>query len=86
MNEIYAIYDSKAKYYMPFFAERNHATAIRAVESAISDQAHQLYRHASDYQLFHLGSWDPITGKLNPTGPTHVADVWVLKAQMEGTN
>lgn len=82
MNEYYAIWDSKAEYYMPPFLERNDMTAIRALRAAMQDEG-QLSRHATDYSLFHIGTWDQISGTILCTGPKHVTDAWIIKAQIE---
>lgn len=84
MNQIYAIWDSKAQYYMPFFVERNDACAVRAVENAIRENDHQLKKHSEDYSLFWIGTWDQEHGTItNGNGtPRHVTDCWVIAAQL----
>lgn len=81
MNEIFAIWDSKAEYYMPPFFERNELTAIRALEAALKPE-HPIYQHAEDYQLFHVGTWNPETGTIQSTVPKHITNAWVIKAQL----
>lgn len=81
MNEIYSIFDSKAEYYMPFFVERNDMTAIRAMEAAMQPD-HPIYKNATDYSLFHIGTWDQETGAIRTKGPKHVTDAWVVKAKL----
>lgn len=81
MNEIYSVFDSKAEYYMPFFVERNDMTAIRALEAAMQP-GHPLWANATDYSLFHIGTWDQETGNIRVTGPKHITDAWIVKAKL----
>lgn len=80
MNEIYSIWDAKAEYYMPFFCERNDMTAIRVLEAAMTPD-HPIYKNAEDFQLFHIGTWNPEEGVVKSTTPKHVTDAWVIKAK-----
>lgn len=83
MNEIYAIYDSKADYYQPFWVERNDSTAIRALQAALDKKDHPLRMNAGDYSLYHLGTYSPESGRIMAHGPRHVADAWSVLSQME---
>lgn len=83
MTEIYSIYDRKAEYYQPFWVERNDSTAIRALEAALRQTEHPLRLHARDYMLFHIGTWQPESGRIDTTTPRHVADAWVVLAGLE---
>lgn len=56
--EIYAIFDSKAEAYLrPFFCP-NNAVAIRSFSAAAQQEGSDFNKHAADYTLFHIGSFD----------------------------
>jgi len=60
----FTVYDSKAEAYLrPYFAETK-GLAMRAFRDAVNDPQHEMHRHAEDYTLFHIGSFDPMTGSL----------------------
>lgn len=62
--EIYSVFDKKALVYgRPFFL-LNDATAIRAFTDLVNDPSTDVNRHPSDYQLFHVGSFEDTTGGL----------------------
>lgn len=71
MLKIFTVYDSKAEAYLqPFYAQATGA-AVRMFESAAKDPEHHFHKHAGDYTLFELGSFDEQTGKLEQL-PNHI--------------
>lgn len=60
----FSIYDTKAEAYLPPFFCSTAGVAIRNFEAAANDQGHQFHKHASDYCLFELGTFDDQTGQL----------------------
>lgn len=62
--KIFAIYDSKAKAYLPPFFLPEPAVAVRVFSNAANDKDHQFGANPGDYTLFHLGGFDDDTGKI----------------------
>lgn len=61
----FAVYDAKAEAYLrPFFAETK-GLAVRSFRDASNDPQHEMCRHAADYTLFEIGSFDQGTGVLS---------------------
>lgn len=56
--EIFAVYDTKVGCYLPPHFLRSVGEMLRAFEVAANDSGHQFCKHAEDYTLFHVGSWD----------------------------
>lgn len=64
--KIFSVYDSKVEAYIqPFFAETD-AAALRMFQDAATNQEHQFCKHAGDYTLFAVGTWDTNEGKIEP--------------------
>lgn len=83
ITKIFAIKDSKAGAFLrPFFVP-NEAVAIRAVSEAFYDESSDFYRHATDYDLYELGEYDDISGKLDTQPPAHVVSLTELKFSIE---
>lgn len=62
---VFSVFDSKAEAYLrPYFAETK-GLAVRAFRDASNDPTHEMCKHAADYTLFEIGSFDPITGVLD---------------------
>jgi len=61
---LYTIFDSKAGAYLPPFTSVNDATALRSFESAIQQEDHDFNRHAEDYSLWTIGTFDQDKGEL----------------------
>lgn len=55
---MYSVYDSKVEAYAQPIFMRTHGEAIRSFESACNNEQHEFSKHASDYTLFHIGSYD----------------------------
>ncbi|AXH72221.1 MAG: nonstructural protein [Microviridae sp.] len=64
--KIYSVYDSKAEAYIQPIFSTNKATAIRSFAQAANDENTEFNRHAADYTLFEIGTWDEITGLITP--------------------
>lgn len=64
---IFAVYDTKAKTYLPPFFSLNEATAVRAFAQVVNDPSLDFYRSPEDYTLFHIGRFDDAEGMLIPT-------------------
>lgn len=61
---IFSIYDSKAEAHMqPFFAGAP-GVAIRQFDELCNDKEHPVGKHAEDYTLMELGTWNEREGRL----------------------
>lgn len=63
MLNIFSVYDSKAEAFTQPFFSATSGTAIRSFEQAANDQEHHFNKHAADYTLFHLGSFEETSGE-----------------------
>lgn len=60
--KVFTVYDvAVGNYLQPFFM-RSKGEAIRAFTELVNDKTHAFSKHASDYVLFEIGSFDLITG------------------------
>lgn len=66
---MFSVYDSKAEAYLPPFLSQNANVAIRSMRQAISDPNHSFCKHAEDYTLFEVGTFDDNTGDVINTEP-----------------
>ncbi len=58
----FSIYDTKAEAFLPPFFCPTSGVAIRNFEAAANEQGHAFNKHATDYNLFELGTFDDVTG------------------------
>ena len=66
---MFVIYDSKANAYMtPWFLTTEHL-AVRAFSDLANDPESNVSRHADDYTLFTIGTFNDATAKINWTEP-----------------
>lgn len=65
LMQIFAIYDSKAEVYNKPFYELTIASAIRAFSDAANDTQTAFAKHPADYTLFHIGTFDDATAKID---------------------
>ena len=74
-----SIYDKKAKFFDKPVITPNEATAIRMLETTLSDPqaaGMQMSKTPEDFALYRLGSYDDNTGFINPEeSPTHITDL-----------
>lgn len=71
---IYTIKDAKAgTHAQPFFSV-NHTTAIRSFHVSVKDSSNPLSAYPEDFSLWHLGTYNDITGKLVGNDPEFVAN------------
>lgn len=59
--QVYAVYDSKAKAYLPWWLSMNDHTAIRQFIDSTREPTHMFHKFPADYTLFHTGEWDDQT-------------------------
>lgn len=63
---MFAIYDSKAKAYLPPFIMHQREMAIRVFSDCINDLSHQFAKNPGDYTLFSIGHYLDTTGVVAP--------------------
>lgn len=82
IQHVMAAFDKKAKAYLPPFYAPKVAVAVRTFAEAANTPDHQVCKHAEDFALFLLGTWDDETGLFQLTAtPTHVAEALQLKKE-----
>lgn len=62
--QIFTVYDIKAEAYLRPFYEQTKGSAIRAFSDACNDPNHHFHKHAEDYVLIQLGTYDDSTGEI----------------------
>lgn len=62
--ELYALKDVKAGTFGNPMSFVNRAVAIRSLSEAAQMPDNMLSRHGFDYQLYHVGSFDAVSGSL----------------------
>lgn len=61
---LYTVYDSKVKAYLPPWIAPNHVTAFRNLELACRKPDAPFVQFPGDYHVFCLATWDEQTGTL----------------------
>lgn len=64
--KVFAIFDDKAKAFIPPFTLPERGMALRAFADSVNNPEHQFGRHPHDYTLFQLGEVDTASGTLIP--------------------
>jgi hypothetical protein len=77
----YAVFDTKAKVYSGPFLEVTDGTAIRAIQDAVRSPDHPFARHAGDFSLHKIGTFDDQSGMIEGHEPQHIIDVDRLTAE-----
>lgn len=72
INMAYSVYDSAANAYLPPFFIHSEKMAMRSFQDAVNDQSHQFNKHPEDYILHRIGTFDDVTGQLDPCIPVKV--------------
>lgn len=63
--QVMCVYDSAADAYNQPFYTNAIGQAIRSFSDSCSDKNHAFYKHAKDFYLYHLGTFDDQTGKFS---------------------
>lgn len=69
MMQMFTVYDSAAERFLDPFHAPTPQYAIRVFQSAANEVGHQFEKFPADYTLFHIGSFNPETGELQPETP-----------------
>jgi len=64
--QIFSIYDTKADAYLQPFFTATKATALRSFSDLVNNPDSTFSKHASDYVLFHIASYDDQNGHIEP--------------------
>lgn len=80
IQKVYSIRDGKGEFYCPPFFAKTHGEAERSFHTLANDEKSQVNAYAEDFDLYHLGEFDNVTGKLMPLPtPTHIVKAVALK-------
>ena len=63
---LYALFDSKAKAWLPPFLGNSDEDAKLSFAVLCRDADHPVGRHPADYTLFRVGEWDTDSGEMLP--------------------
>lgn len=83
---MYSMYDSKTKCFLPTFTALNDTVAIAGVTAAVNsaDENNGLALNPEDWNLYFIGSFDDNTGKLDmPDQPKHLIGALQCKLPTE---
>jgi len=75
-QEIFTIFDNKAKAFLKPFFTRNADTALRMIKELImTEPNHELARYKHDYELYSIGTYDDNQGMLDSYAPAHIQNL-----------
>lgn len=80
---LFCVYDSKVEGYLPPWSAVNRAVAIRQFESAVLDEGTEFHKHADDFSLWYVGSFDPNTGEVKSMPMGSVINAHQILAKRE---
>ena len=72
-HEIYSIKDTLTSY-QGVFTMMNEASAVRAFSMLANDKNTTVGQNPGDHQLWHIGTWDDQTGKIEAIEPEYVTN------------
>jgi len=81
---VYAVFDSVAKIYLPPWVQANDGLACRSFVHAVNDRSNQLGQFPADFSLYRVGTFDDQTGVLEAEVPPHALGSGVHYVQDEG--
>ena len=70
-TNIYAVYDDKVEAFLQPFFLSTHGAAIRGIMECLDDPQHNFHKHAADFTLFHIGTFDESTGQIKSEEVIH---------------
>lgn len=72
--KIFSIRDSKGEMYMQPFFQKTAGEAERSFRSLANDEKTMVCKHPEDFDLYYLGEYDDLTGKITGLStPSHIA-------------
>ena len=82
LKQIYSFHDSKVCVYHPPMVLLNDSEARRLAADVVADPQTPMSRHASDFRLVRIGSYDDGSGVIVPlVNPEFVADLVEFKSK-----
>ncbi|AXH75866.1 MAG: nonstructural protein [Microviridae sp.] len=70
--QVFSVFDSATKAYMPPFFSRSKGEALRSFTDACSDEKSNFNKHLSDYMLVHCGEFDDNSGVFSTVAPVKI--------------
>lgn len=85
-TNVFTVYDSAAGLYLEPFHAPSIEFAVRGFREAVNKPDHQFNKFPEDYTLFHIGTFDPQSGVLNPLTPRSlgVAITFIRRLEVDG--
>jgi len=80
--KIFAVYDSKARFFGQPFFDQEEGSALRNFGDAVNDGSNpnnMWHRHPEDFSLFELGEFDNGSGEIIPNLPKSLVTASALK-------
>lgn len=62
ITHCYSVRDKAVEAFLPPFFVRHTGEAIRSFADAVLDEKHQFNKHSSDYTMYHIGTFDDVSG------------------------
>lgn len=80
--KLFCIRDSKAEIYNTPFVQKSHGEAERTFSRLANEPDQLICRNPEDFDLFFLGEFDELTGKISPMeSPLHLKKAIDFKRQ-----
>lgn len=71
--KVYSIRDAKAEIFNPPFYKKTHGEAERDFSTLCRDEKAMPAQYPEDFDLYYLGTYDDVSGKLTPLDtPQHI--------------
>ncbi len=92
MIELFSVHDTAANRFIDPFTAPTIEFAIRGFRQACETPEHQFGKFPEDYNLYHVGSFDPELGELIPAKARKIAGAIQFtgpfgnQLELEGTN
>lgn len=74
MMNVYAVKDIKSQLFNNPFIQKSDGVAIRSFATACEDTNTDLNKYPSDFSLYHIGTYDPESGKITQEDIKQVAN------------
>jgi hypothetical protein len=79
-TKLYTIRDSKGEFYGPPFTQKTHGEAERSFHTLTNDPKSNVNQYPEDFDLYYLGEYDDISGKIKPNDtPQHIVKAVSVK-------